>query len=150
MICSYMSRLSWESHSIESWRWPGPIMTISVALDCPIQQRPPSTNTGWRVGSHDDFMTRKWSLHYWHFVRGITATMRPTTNIGWRVVSHGAVKTWKCPLYYSSFVRKIYCLFVTIEFPWQRGSQITNVFFIVSMNKLLNKQLRCWWFEMLM
>ena len=82
MICSYMSRLSWESHSIESWRWPSPIMTISTAVDCFTKQWSPITNTGWRVvcqPCHEDIMTGK--CGYCSFRLGLNVLKKYKQNV---------------------------------------------------------------------
>ena len=123
-------------------------------------------------------MTWKCSPHYWSFVRGIHRWLVDSPHKGsvclhpghsetdmhseWvRSIVHLMmnVKTWKCRwMHYWPFERGIHWSSVDSSHKGQvinwdsphKGSVMRSfdVFFDVSQNKLLNKQLSCWWSEM--
>ena len=61
-------------------------------------------------------------------------------------VPHEDVLTWKCLVHYRLFVRGIHQSFLDSPFPSQEASNV--VWFVVCIDRLLNKQSSCKWFQM--
>ena len=93
------------------------------------------TNKHSRDHSHDDEMTWRHFLHYWPFVREST--------------SHQWIALTKWVIKFIKLFQAAYSEVHVIHISPHKQPEIFYISFVPNMNKLLNKQFSCQWFEML-